>query len=92
MQGLIEINNDEEVTLGELYDELVERIDYLNFLKSDDPESAEDRAANVQELASNPRVALRRKTPKARFRIFSKKFRSLRTSIITIITPIPSCS
>ena len=55
MQGLIELNNDEEVTLGELYDELVERIDYLNFLKIDDPESAEDRAANVQELASNLR-------------------------------------
>ena len=55
MQGLIELNNDEEVTLGELYDELVERIDYLNFLKTDGPESAEDRAANVQELASNLR-------------------------------------
>ena len=55
MQGLIELNNDEEVTLGELYDELVERIDYLNFLKTDAPESAEDRAANVQELASNLR-------------------------------------
>ena len=55
IQGLIELNNDEEVTLGELYDELVERIDYLNFLKTDDPESAEDRAANVQELASNLR-------------------------------------
>lgn len=55
MQGLIELNSDEEVTLGELYDELVERIDYLNFLKTDDPESAEDRAANVQELASNLR-------------------------------------
>ena len=55
MQGLIELNNDEVVTLGELYDELVERIDYLNFLKTDDPESAEDRAANVQELASNLR-------------------------------------
>ena len=55
MQGLIELNNDEEVTLGELYDELVERIDYLNFLKTDDPKSAEDRAANVQELASNLR-------------------------------------
>ena len=55
MQGLIELNNDEKVTLGELYDELVERIDYLNFLKTDDPESAEDRAATVQELASNLR-------------------------------------
>ena len=55
MQGLIELNEDDEVTLGELYDELVERIDYLNFLKTDDPESAEDRAANVQELASNLR-------------------------------------
>ena len=55
MQGLIELSNDEKVTLGELYDELVERIDYLSFLKTDDPESAEDRAANVQELASNLR-------------------------------------
>ena len=55
IQGLIELNNDEKVTLGELYDELVERIDYLSFLKTDDPESAEDRAANVQELASNLR-------------------------------------
>ena len=55
MQGLIELNNGEKVTLGELYDELVERIDYLSFLKTDDPESAEDRAANVQELASNLR-------------------------------------
>ena len=55
MQGLIELSNDEEITLGELYDELVERIDYLSFLKTDDPESAEDRAANVQELASNLR-------------------------------------
>lgn len=55
IQGLIELNDDEKVTLGELYDELVERIDYLNFLKTDDPESAEDRAANVQELASNLR-------------------------------------
>lgn len=55
MQGLIELNNDEKVTLGELYDDLVERIDYLSFLKTDDPESAEDRAANVQELASNLR-------------------------------------
>lgn len=55
VQGLIELNNDEKVTLGELYDELVERIDYLSFLKTDDPESAEDRAANVQELASNLR-------------------------------------
>ena len=33
----------------------MERIDYLSFLKTDDPESAEDRAANVQELASNLR-------------------------------------
>ena len=91
MQGLIELNNDEEVTLGELYDELVERIDYLNFLKTDDPESAEDRAANVQELASNLR-RFEEENPEGTLSDFSKKFRSSRTSIITIITPIPSCS
>lgn len=55
MRGLIELNEDEEVSLGELYDEMVERIGYLDFLKSDDPDSAEDRTANVHELASNIR-------------------------------------
>ena len=55
MQGLINLSEDDEVTISELYDELVERIDYLDFLKSDDPESAEDRTANVHELASNIR-------------------------------------
>lgn len=55
MQGLIDLSEDDEITISELYDELVERIDYLDFLKSDDPESAEDRTANVHELASNIR-------------------------------------
>ena len=38
-----------------LYDEMVERIGYIEFLKTDDPESAEDREGNVHELASNIR-------------------------------------
>lgn len=53
LQGLIDLNEDEEVTLSELYTELIDRMEYIEFLKSDDPESAEDREANVKELASN---------------------------------------
>ena len=55
MQGLIELNEDEQVSITELYTEMVDRIGYIDFLKSDDPESAEDRESNVQELASNIR-------------------------------------
>ena len=55
MRGLIELSEDPEVSIGELYDELVERIGYIDFLKADDPESAEDREGNVHELASNIR-------------------------------------
>ena len=55
MQGLIDLNEDEEVSIAELYTEMLDRIGYIDFLKSDDPESAEDREANVHELASNIR-------------------------------------
>ncbi len=55
IQGLIDLNEDEEVSLTELYTEMVDRIGYIDFLKNDDPETAEDREANVQELASNLR-------------------------------------
>ena len=55
IQGLIELNEDEQVSITELYTELVDRIGYIEFLKTDDPETAEDREANVQELASNLR-------------------------------------
>jgi len=55
MQGLIDLNEDEEVSIAELYTEMLDRIGYIDFLKTDDPESAEDREANVHELASNIR-------------------------------------
>lgn len=55
MQGLIDLSEDEEVSISELYTEMLDRIGYIDFLKSDDPESAEDREANVHELASNIR-------------------------------------
>lgn len=55
IQGLIDLSEDAEVSLTELYTELVDRISYVDFLKSDDPDSAEDREANIQELASNIR-------------------------------------
>lgn len=53
LQSLIELSEDEDTTLGELYNEMVERIDFFEYLRSDDPESADDRIANVQELSSN---------------------------------------
>ena len=55
MQGLIDLSEDEDVSISELYTEMIDRIGYIDFLKSDDPESAEDREANVHELASNIR-------------------------------------
>lgn len=55
MNGLIALSEDEEVSLGGLYDEMLSRIGYIEFLKTDDPDSAEDRTANVQELATNLR-------------------------------------
>lgn len=55
LRGLIDLNEDPEVTIGELYDEMVERTGYIDFLRTDDPESAEDREGNVHELASNIR-------------------------------------
>ena len=37
---------------SQLYAQLVERLDYLEYLKQDDPEKAEERVENVQELSS----------------------------------------
>ena len=52
MQQLIEENEREETSPSELYSEILEKIDYVNFLRADEPEKAEDRIENVRELSS----------------------------------------
>ncbi len=52
IRGLIALL-EEGVPLNVLYDELLERTEYLAYLETSEPESAEDRTANVRELATN---------------------------------------
>ncbi|MCH5353940.1 MAG: UvrD-helicase domain-containing protein [Acutalibacter sp.] len=52
MQKFIEKNQSEEILPSELYGELLEAIGYLAFLREDEPEKAEERTENVQELSS----------------------------------------
>ncbi len=51
MDGFME-KNEESLAPSELYGELVEAIGYQEFLKADDPDKAEGRWENVQELSS----------------------------------------
>ncbi|WP_322173405.1 ATP-dependent helicase [Acutalibacter caecimuris] len=51
MQGLID-KNEAGMAPSELYAELLEQTRYVNFLKTDEPEKAEGRTENVQELSS----------------------------------------
>lgn len=53
MESFLEIADDEEKSIDELYKTVLEETDYVNFLKTDDPERAEDKIENVMELSSN---------------------------------------
>ena len=52
MQEFMEKNQAGELLPSELYGELLERLEYLEFLRQDEPEKAEERIENVQELSS----------------------------------------
>ena len=52
MRELIELNQDEDASINDLYQAVLEKTDYVNFLRTDEPEKAEDRIENVQELSS----------------------------------------
>lgn len=52
MRGFIEKNQSGALTPSELYGELLAAVDYETFLKADEPEKAEERIENVQELSS----------------------------------------
>ena len=51
MNGLME-KNEAGMAPSELYGELLEQTGYLDFLKTDEPEKAEDRMENVRELST----------------------------------------
>ena len=52
MEEFVEKNRAGELLPSQLYGELVERLAYEEYLKQDDPERAEERLENVQELSS----------------------------------------
>ncbi len=52
ISGLIEAANDEAVSLGELYNLVLEHTDYKNYLKAE-KENADERIENIDELLSN---------------------------------------
>ena len=49
----ISIAEDEEKSINDLYNEIVEKTEYEGYLKADDPERAPEKMENVQELSSN---------------------------------------
>lgn len=52
MEEFIQKNQEGELLPSELYGELVDRLQYEEFLRQDEPEKAEERIENVQELSS----------------------------------------
>lgn len=53
MRKFITMNESGETSINELYTTILEDTDYIAFLRSDDPERAQDRIENVEELSSN---------------------------------------
>ncbi|WP_099205286.1 ATP-dependent helicase [Scatolibacter rhodanostii] len=53
LQEWIEILQDDTQNMNDLYRSIVEKTDYVHYLKTDDPERAEDKIENIQELSSN---------------------------------------
>lgn len=52
MEEFLDKNQQEDLLPSQLYEELVERLQYQEYLKQDDPDKAEERMENVQELSS----------------------------------------
>ncbi len=52
MNGFIEKNQTGETLPSQLYGELLDAVGYVDFLRADEPEKAEERVENVQELSS----------------------------------------
>lgn len=52
MESLIAASNDEDVSLNELYHMILDKTNYIEYLKTEN-EEAQDRIDNINELASN---------------------------------------
>ena len=52
MREFMEKNQQGETLPSELYGELLERLEYVDYLRQDEPDKAEERIENVQELSS----------------------------------------
>lgn len=53
MQSFIDFSAIEENSIDDLYKEIIEKTNYIEYLRADDPERADDRIENVNELSSN---------------------------------------
>lgn len=53
LESWIEILNDETQTINDIYSSIVEKTEYINYLKNDDPTKAEEKIENIKELSSN---------------------------------------
>ena len=53
MQGLMDMAQDGETSLGELYRELLDKTGYVAALEASGEDDAQDRIANINELSSN---------------------------------------
>ncbi len=53
MDSLIKLNEDEDSTLEDVYNEVLKKTDYINWLKKDKPDNYESRIENIEELLSN---------------------------------------
>ncbi len=53
LQGWLTMLDNESLSINDLYRQILEQTDYLQYLRADDPERAEDKIENVQELSSN---------------------------------------
>lgn len=83
--------NQEGMAPSQLYAQLVERLDYLEYLKQDDPEKAEERVENVQELSSMLQRYEEEAGKGPASRASWRRCPCSRTSTTTTPGPIPPC-
>ncbi len=53
MKNFMEMAEDETVTINDLYNSIIEATEYKAYLRADDPEKADDKIENIEELSSN---------------------------------------
>lgn len=53
LESWIEIFNDETKNINDIYNSIIEKTEYIDYLKNDDPVKAEEKTENIKELSSN---------------------------------------